>query len=233
MLAFIGAMEEEVAGIRSALSDTVTREYAGLSFTEGSYEGNRCVIVRAGVGKVNAALCAQALIDHYEVSGVVNTGIAGSLNPRIHIGDIVLSTDAVEHDMDATGFDYPAGQIPRMDTFSFPADPALRSMARAAAASLPHQVSLHEGRVLTGDQFISSHEKKDFLIRTFSGDCCEMEGGAIAHVCWLNRIPFLIVRAISDNADNSADTDYGTFERQAIENSIALSLALIREAGRS
>ena len=231
MYAFIGAMEEEVAGIRAALSDPVTRTIAGLSFTEGSYKGHRCVAVKAGVGKVNAALCTQALIDHYDVSCVINTGIAGSLDPAVGIGDIVLCTEAIQHDVDAGAFGYKPGQIPQMDCSVFPADEGLRKEAREAAADLPHKVRVHEGIVVTGDQFICSKEKKEALRARFHGMCCEMEGAAIAHVAWLNQKPFLIVRAISDNADNDAEMDYTAFERQAIDNSVALSLSLLSRSG--
>ena len=231
MLAFIGAMEDEVAGIRAELTETETKEYAGRIVTEGAYCGVRAVIVQAGVGKVNAALCTQMLIDHYAPSGIINTGIAGSLNPRIKIGDLVLCTDAVEHDVDASTFDYPLGQIPDLDTLSFQADANLRTLAKKAAASVLPQLGCFEGRVLTGDQFIGSHEKKDWLVRTFAGDCCEMEGAAIAHVCHINRVPFLIVRAISDSADNSAEMDYPAFEQMAIANSVKLSLEMIRMSG--
>ena len=228
MLAFIGAMADEVAGIREALTDTETKEYAGRIVTEGSYHGMRAVIVQAGIGKVNAALCTQMIIDRYAPSGIVNTGIAGSLNPKIKIGDLVLCTDAVEHDVDASTFGDPLGQIPNLDVFSFQADEKLRALAKKAAAAALPTLGCFEGRVLTGDQFISSHEKKEWLIKTFSGDCCEMEGAAIAHVCHINRVPFLIVRAISDSADNSAEMDYPTFEKMAISNSVKLSLEMIR-----
>lgn len=230
MLAFIGAMEDEVAGIRAALSDTEAKEYAGRTVIEGTYCGARAVIVQAGIGKVNAALCTQMIIDRYAPSAIINTGIAGSLNSNISIGDLVLSTDAVQHDVDATTFGDPAGQIPNMDVFSFTADKELRARAKEAAAAVLPEIGCHEGRVLTGDQFISSQEKKEWLVNTFAGDCCEMEGAAIAQVCHVNSIPFLIIRAISDSADNSAHMDYPAFEQMAIANSVKLSLELIRRS---
>ena len=233
MLAFIGAMEDEIAGICAALSDQEVKEYAGRNVVEGSYHGTRAVVVQAGIGKVNAALCAQMIIDRYNPSAIINTGIAGSLNKEIRIGDLVLSTDAVEHDMDATTFGDAPGQIPQMDVFSFVADEKLRALAKEAAASVLPDIRCHEGRVLTGDQFISSQKKKDWLTETFSGYCCEMEGAAIAHVCHINSVPFLIVRAISDSADNSAHMDYPAFEQLAIANSVKLSLELIRRSGEA
>lgn len=228
MLALIGAMEEEVAGVRAALSGTNTHEYAGLSFTEGGYCGHRCVVVRAGVGKVNAALCTQVLIDHFPVSAVVNTGIAGAVSPAVGIGDLVLCTDALEYDMDATDFGYAPGQIPRMDTLAFPADAALRALAKEAAATVLPDIKVHEGRVLSADRFLSSLSEKEALYREFQGACCEMEGAGIAHVCYLNQMPYLVMRAISDNADDTAEIDYNTFEKLAIERSIRLSLELLK-----
>lgn len=228
MLALIGAMEDEVAGIQVALTDTEIQDFAGRPVVLGRYDGGQAAVVQAGVGKVNAAMCAQMLIDRYAPDAIVNTGIAGSLNPGIRIGELVLSRDAVQHDLDASTFGYAPGQVPDLDVFSFSADEELRMLAKEAAAAALPGLSCHEGRVLTGDQFIGSQEKKDWLIRTFSGDCCEMEGGAIAQVCHVNRVPFLIVRAISDSADNSAEIDYPAFEQKAIANSVKLSLELIR-----
>lgn len=227
MFAFIGAMDEEIAGIRAKLSDIQEETHAGLTFVAGSYQGQRCILVRAGIGKVNAAFCTQALLDAYPVSAVINTGIAGSLNPAIAIGDLVLCTEAYQHDMDASGFGYAPGQIPRLDVRGFTASAALRAQALQLASVLLPEVGCHEGIVLSGDQFINSREKKEALQRTFGGDCCEMEGAAIAQVCYLNQVPFLIIRAISDSADDSAGVDYAVFERQAIEHSVTLALGLI------
>lgn len=147
---------------------------------------------------------------------------------KIDIGDIVLSTDALQHDMDATNFGYPAGQIPRMDVLSFPADPKLLALAKECCGRVNPEIHTYEGRVVSGDQFISDQKKKDWLIETFHGYCTEMEGAAIAQAAYLNGIPFLIIRAISDKADNSANVDYPTFEAQAIIHSVNLMLEMIR-----
>lgn len=199
-----------------------------MDFYKGNFEGKSVVVVRSGIGKVNAAVCAQILADRYQVSGIVNTGIAGSLMAKIDIGDIVLSTDALQHDMDATNFGYPAGQIPRMDVLSFPADPKLLALAKECCGRVNPEIHTYEGRVVSGDQFISDQKKKDWLIETFHGYCTEMEGAAIAQAAYLNGIPFLIIRAISDKADNSANVDYPTFEAQAIIHSVNLMLEMIR-----
>ncbi len=226
MLGIIGAMDEEVAKIKEQMENVETQMVASMEFLKGTVKGHPVVVVRSGIGKVNAAMCTQILADLYHVDAVINTGIAGSLNADINIGDIVLSTDALEHDMDAVAFGYPVGQIPRMDTLSFQADTRLRKIAKETCERVNPEVTVFEGRVVSGDQFISDKAKKEWLVENFAGYCTEMEGAAIAHAAYLNGIPFLIIRAISDKADDSASEDYPTFEAKAIEHSVRLLLAL-------
>lgn len=227
MLGIIGAMPEEVEQLKQEMSQVQVTDVAGMEFNRGTIGGKEVVVVRSGVGKVNAAMCVQILVDRFEVSGIVNTGIAGSLKAEINIGDMVLSTDAVQHDMDATVFGYKPGQIPQTDVFAFEADAKLREAAKACCQRVNPDIHVFEGRVLTGDQFISDKNKKNWLIETFDGYCTEMEGAAIAQAAYLNHVPFLIVRAISDKADDSASVDYPEFERQAIIHSARLTKALI------
>lgn len=226
MLGIIGAMDEEVAKIKNEMEDVTVTKKAGMDFYKGVISGHPVVVVRSGIGKVNAGICTQILVDDYNINAVINTGIAGSLNPDINIGDIVLSTDTLEHDMDAVNFGYPLGQIPRMDTLSFEADNNLRRIAKEVCKQVNPDVNVFEGRIVSGDQFISDKEKKNWLIDNFAGFCTEMEGAAIGHAAYLNKIPFLIIRAISDKADDSATMDYPTFEAKAIEHSVKLLLAL-------
>ena len=228
MLGIIGAMDEEVARIKEQLDEVWVETRADMDFYKGKLGGKDVVVVRSGIGKVNAAICTQILADIYQVSGVVNTGIAGSLKAEIDIGDIVLSSDALQHDMDATGFGYAPGQVPRVDTLSFPGDAGLIRLAEECCRQVNPDIHTFVGRVVSGDQFISDKEKKDWLVKTFAGYCTEMEGAAIAQACYLNRIPFLIVRAISDKADDSASVDYSVFEEKAIEHSVKLLAELIR-----
>lgn len=226
MLGIIGAMDEEVLEIKNALTDVSVETVTGMDFYRGKVNGKEVVVVRSGIGKVNAAVCSQVLVDRFGVEAIVNTGIAGSLRAEINIGDIVLSTDSVQHDMDATGFGYPAGQIPRMDTFAFPADEKLLNLAKECCARVNPDIQTFTGRVVSGDQFISDKGKKQWLTETFDGSCTEMEGAAIAQVCYLNHIGCLIIRAISDKADDSANMDYQEFEAKAIEHSVKLLLAI-------
>lgn len=228
MLGIIGAMDEEVAKIKEQMENVKTMTKASMDFFEGTLNGSPVVVVRSGIGKVNAAMCTQILADVYQVDAIVNTGIAGSLNADIDIGDIVLSTDTIEHDMDAAAFGYPLGQIPRMDTLSFEADAGLKEVAKKACEQVNPDIRVFEGRIVSGDQFISDKDKKNWLVDHFAGYCTEMEGAAIAHAAYLNKIPFLVIRAISDKADDSASVDYPAFEAKAIEHSVKLLLEFCR-----
>ena len=228
MLGIIGAMDEEVAKLKETMQDVTVETKASMEFYKGTMNGKEVVVVRSGIGKVNAGICTQILCDLYHVDAVINTGIAGSLNAKIDIGDIVLSTDALQHDMDATGFGYKMGVIPRMPVSVFEADRKLIDAARAACSEAVPEIGVFEGRVVSGDQFITDKDTKKRLVETFAAYCTEMEGAAIAQAAYLNSIPFLIIRAISDKADDSASMDYGEFERKAIEHSVLLMENLIR-----
>ena len=226
MLGIIGAMDEEVAKLKETMQDVAVETKASMEFYKGTMNGKEVVVVRSGIGKVNAGICTQILCDLYHVDAVINTGIAGSLNAKIDIGDIVLSTDALQHDMDASGFGYRIGQIPRVDTFAFEADEKLRELAIECNQKVNPEIQAFPGRVVSGDQFISDKAKKEWLIEQFSASCTEMEGAAIAQAAYLNGIPFLIIRAISDKADDSAGMDYAAFEAQAIKHSVNLLLEM-------
>lgn len=213
-LGIIGAMEVEVATLRSNLEGMTVTHKAGMEFAQGKLEGLDVVVVQCGVGKVNAALCAQILCDCFDVSAIVNTGIAGSLNAQLDIGDLVVSTDAMYHDFDCSIFpNYVKGQVPGMPA-AFPADAALSELAFAAAEQVnPGHTKL--GRIASGDQFVSTKEQKETIIALTDAYCTEMEGAAIAHAAYRNGVPFAILRAISDKADHSSEMDYPTFEAMA------------------
>lgn len=232
-IGIIGAMDEEVSKIKDCLEDMQVTSVAAMDFYEGRLNGMNVVIVRSGIGKVNAAVCAQILVDRFDVAAIINTGIAGSLKNEINIGDIVLSTDAIQHDMDAVAFGYELGVIPRMDTSDFQASPDLIAIAENSCKQVLKNVGVFCGRILSGDQFISDKKKKDWLTENFAGYCTEMEGAAIAQTAYLNRIPFLIIRAISDKADDSAHMDYPAFEAMAIENSVLLMKEILKEMNES
>ena len=227
MIGIIGAMEEEVASLKEEMDVREVVEKAGMMFCKGILCGQKVVVVRSGVGKVNAGICAQILVDLFQVDLLINTGIAGSLDARIDIGDMVISTDALQHDMDASVFGDPVGQIPRLDTFSFPADEALARKAIRANEKANPDIRSFTGRIVSGDQFISSKEVKDRIVENFHPLCVEMEGAAIAQAAYLNKVSYVIIRAISDKADNSACMDYPTFEKKAIAHSVRLMKELL------
>lgn len=227
VIGIIGAMEEEVNILKDRMEVESTMQKASMEFCKGKLQGKEVVIVRSGIGKVNAAVCTQILVDEYKISAVINTGVAGSLKNQINIGDIVLSSDALQHDMDATGFGYEPGVIPRMDQSIFIADEGLVNTAKEACEKVNPDINTFIGRVVSGDQFISDHSKKEWLTDNFKGYCTEMEGASIAQVAYLNQIPFLIIRAISDKADHSAEMDYSEFEMKAIEHTVKLVSELV------
>jgi adenosylhomocysteine nucleosidase len=220
-------MDEEINILKSRMQSVNTKIIASMEFNEGVLEGKAVVVVRSGIGKVNAAVCAQILATVYQVNAVINTGIAGSLRNEIDIADIVLSVDTLQHDMDTTGFGYEPGVIPRMKTSVFKADEELLRLAKEVCAEYLPEVGVHTGRIISGDQFISDSIKKEWLTRQFGGYCTEMEGAAIGQTAYLNNLPFLIVRAISDKADNSAHMEYSAFEQLAISNTVKLITGLI------
>ena len=231
VIGIIGAMEEEVSCLKEQMTEVSVTRKASMDFYEGLLEGKKAVVVRSGIGKVNAAVCAQILADDFKAEAIINTGIACSLNNDINIGDIVLSTDVLYHDMDATGFGYPKCQIPQMEEFSFPANVRMRQEALLVCREVNPEIQVFEGRIASGDQFVSDKALKDEIIKNTGAFACEMEGAAIGHTAYLNHIPFLIIRAISDKADGSASMDYAEFEAKAIEHSVRLTQGLLARLG--
>lgn len=229
MIGIIGAMEIEVADLTNSMSQVEVLEKATRKFYRGTLEGKEVVVVKCGIGKVNAAVCTQILVDEFNVDAIINTGIAGSLRNEINICDIVLATDALQHDVDAVEFGYERGIIPQMEKSFFESSIQMRELAKECCMKVNPKIGIFEGRVVTGDQFIANDDKKRWIADTFGGYCTEMEGAAIAQTAYLNEVPFLIVRAISDKADNSVQMDYSEFEEQAVENSVKLIKEFVRK----
>jgi len=211
----IGAMDEEVATLKATLENPEITSIAGMEFCKGKLDGADVVVVQCGVGKVNAGICANTLINEFGCTKIINTGVAGSLDARINILDIVVSTDAVQHDFTVEVLGFAKGEIPYTGMYAFPADETMRKAAVEAVHATTPDAQVFEGRVCSGDQFIASREQKEKIISDFNGMCCEMEGGAIAQVCYLNNTPFVIVRAISDKADDSEEMNYELFVEKA------------------
>ena len=227
-LGIIGAMQVEVEILLSAMNNKVEKTIAGSTFYEGTLENLEVVVVQCGVGKVNAAICAQILCSCFGITHLVNTGIAGSLCADLDIGDLVVSTDAMYHDFDCVHFGYPYGKVPGMDVTSFPADEAMIGYAFDAAEAV-NPGHTKKGRVASGDQFVAVKELKEKIIANTQGLCTEMEGAAIAQTAYRNNVPFVILRAISDKADNSASMDYPTFERNAAHRCAEVTRNLARQ----
>lgn len=221
-IGIIGAMELEVEVLKERMAIRNKIEKASMEFWEGTLNGTETVVVRSGVGKVNAALCTQILCDSFAVSHIINTGVAGSLKNEINIGDIVVSTDALHHDVDVRVFGYPLGEVPQMGCLAFPADDHLQQLAVSCCREVNPDIEVYQGRIVSGDQFISDKKIKNTIIQNFQGFCVEMEGASIAHASYLNHVPFVIIRAISDKADDSAQMDYPSFEKAAAARSAAL-----------
>ena len=229
MIGIIGAMEAEVAILKDTMEIEEVVEYAGMNFCRGRLNGREAVVVRSGIGKVNAAVCAQVLVDKFQAEVLINTGVAGSLDAAIDIGDIVISTAAVQHDMDATVFGDPLGQVPQMDTFLFPADECLVQKAKQVTQKQKPDKPTRTGILARGHQSLASKEAKEKIVTNFHALCAEMEGAAIAHAAYLNKVSCVIIRAISDKADNSAVMDYPEFEKRAIRQNVRLVTELVAE----
>ena len=227
-IGIIGAMKAEVEGLIQALAPVSQTTVAGLTFFQGELVNHPVVVVQSGVGKVNAAMCTQILIDHFSVSAIINTGVAGGINPKVAIGDVVIATHAMHHDFDVTVLGYDPGAIPSLETSCFEADPNLRQIALAAACSIHGDKRTHSGIIVSGDQFIASTERKKTLAQTFNAICAEMEGAAIAHVAYLNQVPYSIIRIISDQADSTAPADFHAFVAQIIPGLNQIVMEFVR-----
>ncbi|MDY5213285.1 5'-methylthioadenosine/adenosylhomocysteine nucleosidase [Intestinibacter sp.] len=229
-IGIIGAMDKEVRTLIQMMDIEKTVDKASLKFYIGKLEGKDVVLVQCGIGKVNSALCAQILISEFDVDAVVNTGVAGAIHSSLDVNDIVISTEAIQYDVDATAFGYKKGQIPQMENSVFKADETLMETAYQSSLEQAEgeDFKIVKGRVATGDIFISSKELKEELENDFKAYCGEMEGGAIAHACTVNNIPFVIIRAMSDKADGSADVTYEEFVDKAAENSKDIVLRMLR-----
>ena len=217
-IGIIAAMAEELEILLTDLTLEEKKEKANMTFHKGSLYGKDVVAVVCGIGKVNSAICTQILVSEYNVDRVINVGVAGGIGKDIYPGDIVVAENLVQHDMDTTAFGDKMGQIPRLDTFDFKCDEQMVSIAKKACEEIS-ELNSFTGRIVSGDQFIANIEKIQWLDKEFGAISCEMEGASIAQVCYLNSIPFVVIRSISDNANNGAHMDYQKFIPVAVKNS--------------
>ena len=226
MIGIIGALDIELERLIGAMQGPVHREISGVPFTCGRLLGTDVVIARAGVGKVNAAVCAQTMALIYEPELIINSGVSGALSPDLRVGDVVIGTDVVQHDVDTTAMGDEPGFVSTVDRLSFPLDNFASTAIAAAAEELG--IRAVRGRIASGDQFVASTERKEEIVRLFSAVTCEMEAGAIAHVCFLNRVPCAVVRCISDGGNEEAPMSYEEFLPLAAKNSSELTLAYLK-----
>ena len=223
-LAVLSAMEVELERYLERCALQRSTQWAGRTVHEAEWQGHDLILLQTGVGKVNAALCTQLVIDRYGVDAVLCTGSAGALTPTLDIGDVVVATDCVQHDVVVDFLGLPRGQIPFTDLRFFETSPPLRR--GAAAVSLPEH-TIVEGRVLTGDMFVEDAAHRHQLRDELDGDCVEMEGAAVGQVCAMNDVPYLVVRAISDHADGTSDVDFEAFMQEAARSSSEIVLSLL------
>lgn len=228
MIGIIGAMHEEIVELKNMISNLEEEKILDITFYKGTLEGKKIVLVEGGIGKVNSSVCTTLLIDRFKVDQLIFTGVAGGTNPNIEVGDIVISNELIQHDFDCTAFGMKHGEIPRMDTSIFKADKNLIEIAEKSALELFDPKNIYTGRIVSGDTFVAESEKINWLRETFNSECTEMEGAAVAHVCFLFKIPFVIIRSISDKANGNAKTDFQEFVKLAAKNSKNLIVEMMK-----
>ncbi|UOY91105.1 5'-methylthioadenosine/adenosylhomocysteine nucleosidase [Ectobacillus sp. JY-23] len=227
-IGIIGPMEEEIVFIKEKMKITGTKKVAGMRFYMGTLHGKKVVLVSSGIGKVNAATCAQVLIDHFHVRTLINEGIAAALADKYQPGDIILSVDTVQHDVDGTGIGEEPGAIPRMNMKYFIAEKLLLQFAEQAGKEM-EDTHVYTGRIASGDQFIASESFKLRIRNQFQAAAVEMEGGAIGHVAYLNNVPFLVIRAIADDGTGVEAAEYDKLIVMASKQAAEMVDLLIKE----
>lgn len=227
-IGIIGAMDIEVEELINSMEDVKKQTISNIDYYEGKLQGKNVVVAKCGVGKVHAAVCTQTMILKYSPNAIINTGVAGSLNSELDIADIVISDGVVQHDFDVSPFGKPVGLISGIDLVKIPCKDVLVNKLVEAAKTL-EDTNVLVGTVASGDQFISSMEKKDYIVSNFNALCTEMEGASIGHVCYINDVDFCIVRAMSDKADGTANMDFDEFVQIAVDKSIKLINNFLKE----
>lgn len=216
MIGIICALKMEVDGLKELMEDVKITEKAGMTFFSGAIFDKEVVLLESGAGKVNAAAGTQIMIDLFQPDVILSSGIAGSLAKDVTVGDIIISTDCVEHDINRTAMEEPRGQIWFTDEkrVGIPADQAVCQKLLECCQSIG--VVVRTGRVATGDIFITYRRQREFLAFEFDAVCCEMEGAAVGHVCYMNKVPFAIIRCISDDFKFNKPEDYEEFKELAV-----------------
>lgn len=230
MIGIIGAMEVEIEGIRSKMTDKKEVAVSGVKYVSGILGGNEVVTAVCGIGKVFAAICTQTMILKFAPSVIVNTGVAGSLSAELNVCDIAVADKVVQHDMDTSPLGDPKGLVSGINVIYFEADKAVAALLSGVVKE--NGINTVSGTIASGDQFIASKEVKNRIVSDFGAIACEMEGAAIGHVCYVNKVPFAVLRAISDKADGVADMDYPSFCKLAAANYVKVVCAFCERYGK-
>lgn len=227
MIGIIGAMKPEIDGIKAIIEDKEVKIISGIEFVCGKVGGARVVAAQSGIGKVFAAICAQTMILEYKPDAIINVGVGGTLCDKLSIGDIAVATDVVQHDMDTSPLGDPVGLLSGINIVEIPCKSELAGKIVKAATEL--NIKTETGIIASGDQFIASPVQKEKIKKNFDAVACEMEGGSIGHVCYVNDVDFCVIRAISDSANGEASMDYPEFMKMAAENSISVMKKFLAE----
>ena len=216
MIGIIGAMDVEVNKFKELMIGKSTEIISGTEFVCGTLWGHPTVVAVSGVGKVNAAICTQTMILRYSPRFIINSGVAGGLEASLNICDVVVANAVIQHDMDTSPLGDPVGFISGLNIVDIPSDAEITE--KLCWASQTSGIHTLVGKIVSGDQFINSRDKKDYLAQAFNASACEMEAASIGHVCFKNEVPFGILRSISDNADDSSHLSYTEFVQAAADN---------------
>lgn len=235
-IGIIGAMPIEVEALKNIMDDVKISKFSGVDFYEGTLSEVPVVVAVAGVGKVNAALCAQTMILAFEPTSIINIGVAGGLSPELKVGDIAIATEVVEHDMDTSSLGDPLGYISGIDIVYIPCTKWISDLLYNVSCDVADVKSkINEfpskaikGVIASGDQFISGQEQRNHIINNFNAVAAEMEGASIGHVCYMNNVDFGVLRAISDSADEEASLSFVEFTKLAVKNSVAIVLEFLK-----
>ncbi|MFC5403177.1 5'-methylthioadenosine/adenosylhomocysteine nucleosidase [Cohnella soli] len=226
-IGIIGAMQEEIELLLAGLENKESERHAGIEYFRGVFRGQKVVLTRSGIGKVNSAVCTQILIDRFSADAILFTGVAGAVDPALNIGDIVISSSCLQHDVDVTALGFARGIIPYQEVSEYPAEAGLITLAeRAGEKVYPGRCTT--GKVLSGDQFVADRDVVRKLHEEFGGACTEMEGASVAQVCHMNGVPYVVIRSMSDKADGSAHVNFAEFTVEAANRSFAIVEEIVK-----
>jgi adenosylhomocysteine nucleosidase len=225
MIGIIGAMDIEVNNLKEKIENKQTKTISGIEFVWGTIYNKEVVVAKCGIGKVFASICAQTMILNFNPEYIINTGVAGTLTTELSLCDIAISEQVVQHDMDTSPLGDPVGLISGINKIYFEADKKLINLAQSVIKE--QKFNFKTGVIASGDQFIATKEQKANIVTNFNAIACEMEGAPIGHTAYVNNVGFIVIRAISDSADDTSSMDYPTFLKMAAENSFKITLELI------